>query len=417
MTASRTMAMGFLAVVAAAQTLLDDSAKIADARKLLDNFQGRRAGCDVLPMRPQLDFSLRLESGYYWRLNLNQSEVARQKWIVLARVTPQDGNRRPAYLSGVAQFAENGDIDWEQKVGHFWIGEGRYAVKFLMFDECGRTCRKDWEVKARLSASERTLAPRLPPNGVAGDTWSVASHPTGIERLTILMNVGDEVRTADQVMLMNALTALLGELPARSVRLVLFDLTQRKELFRRDNFTPEELPEVDKAIRAVQFEPVDVAALQNGGTDVIENLANLEIHSPEPSAAVVFLGLPSLYKSKPSASLGQPLGTGPQFFYVLCPPSGPAGTHTSGGMRDDNPYGPAGPWEPGGRVIPPPIGTAGPRTGPLPRFPSSIPQSGGGPDSILYAVQQLGGKTLTVSTPDAFVKAIAQITRAMAHNR
>jgi hypothetical protein len=51
--------------------------------------------------------------------------------------------------------------------------------------------------------------------------------------------------------------------------------------------------------------------------------------------------------------------------------------------------------------------------GPVPHFPSSISKSPNGPDSIEYAVDQLGGKTLRVESPDAFVKAIAEIARMM----
>jgi hypothetical protein len=45
-----------------------------------------------------------------------------------------------------------------------------------------------------------------------------------------------------------------------------------------------------------------------------------EIRSPEPSGAVVFLGLPSLDRSKPSSLFAPPEGAKPQFFYLLMPP-------------------------------------------------------------------------------------------------
>lgn len=365
------------------------------------------------PGKPRLTFSLRLQSGYFWHLHLSQSQVAGQKWIVLARVTPKGGNRSPVYLSDVVQFPPDGNIGWETEVGHFWVGEGDYAVKFLMFDDSGRACRKEWQVEARLSPGERKIDPLLPPNTVAGPSWSVATRPAGgtpssMNRLTILLDVADQVREADQVMLMDALTAMIEELPARTVRLVLFDLTQRKEVFRRDDFTSEALPEVDKAMRAVQFEPVDVRALQSGGVDLIENLANFEIHSPEPSDAVVFLGIPSFYNHKPSANFGQATGAKPQFFYVLCPASRAPRWYPSGGIQPDDNY-PSGM----GRNLPPLVGMPGSGVGPVPHFPSPTPKSPNGPDTIEYAVDQLGGRTLRVESPDAFVRAIAEIARAM----
>lgn len=405
----RRATIGLLAVTAtAAQTVLDDPQKVADAKNLLDTFHGRRVGCDVQPGPPRLTFSLRLQSGYFWHLHLSPSEVAAQKWIVLARVTPKGGNRSPVYRSDVVQFPQDGNIGWETEVGHFWVGEADYAVKFLMFDDSGRACRKEWQVEARLGPSERKITPLLPPNSVAGASWSVAPRPagaatSGMNRLTILLDVADQARTADQVLLMDALTALMEELPARRVRLVLFDLTQRKEIFRRDDFTSGALPEVDKAMRAVQFEPVDVGALQSGGVDLIENLANQEVHSPEPSDAVVFLGIPSFYNSKPSANFGQSPGTKPRFFYVLCPASRVPRYFGSVGMQPDDNY-------PGSDLNHPPlVGMPGTGASPLPHYPSSIPKSPSGPDSIEYAVDQLGGRTLRVESPDAFLKAIAEI--------
>jgi hypothetical protein len=411
----RPMMIGFLAVTAAAaQAVLNDPKKIEDARWVLDTLHGGRLRCEVFPTRTRFNFSLRLQSGYYWRLHLSPSQLAGQKWIVLVQVTPKSGNRSPAYLSDVIQFPNDGDIGPQTRMGHFWVGEGRYAVKFLMFNDSGRACRGEWQLDAHLGSSERKIDPLLAPNSVAGISWNVATHAAGsmlekVKRLTILLDVADQTRTADQVLLMDALTALIDELQARSVRLVLFDLTQQKEVFRRDVFTSEALPAVTKAMGAVQYEPVNVGVLQNpaGGVALIENLANLEIHSPERSDAVVFLGIPSIYKSKPSAYFGQPPGAKPQFFYLLCPAWQAPRSYPGGPMADVQ--------GDVGRNFPEPVGgTAGP-SGSLPaRFPSPRSRSQSrGPDSIAYAVNQLGGKTLNADSPDAFAKAVAEIKRAM----
>jgi len=407
-----------MVAAAAGQVVLDTPKKIADASGLLDSFHGKTVRCDVLPITPRLSFSLRLQSGYFWHLHLSQSQVAGQKWLVLARVTPNAGNRSPVYFSDVVQFPADGDIGWEAELGHFWVGEGRYAMKILIFDDRGRACRQELRIDARLSSGERKIDPLLPPNTVAGVSWSVATSPAGtkpasMNRLTIMLDVADQIRTPDQIMLMDALTALIGELPARSVRLVLFDLTQQREIFRRDSFTSQSLPEVAQAMSAVQFEPVNAGVLQTpgGGVNLIENLANLEVLSPEPSDAVVFLGVPSIYNSKPSASFGRPAGAKPQFFYLQCPASRAPRYYGSGGM-----VGPA--WDVGNNFPEPLDGLAGPSG----RFPGrgATPASKSparGPDSIEYAVDQLGGKTLKVDSPDSFAKAVLEITRLVRTNK
>jgi len=80
---------GLLAATAAcAQTVLDNPGKIADARKLLDTFRGQPVRCDVFPIKPQFNFTLRLQAGYSSHVPQTQSPAEGQKWIVLARVTP-----------------------------------------------------------------------------------------------------------------------------------------------------------------------------------------------------------------------------------------------------------------------------------------------------------------------------------------
>jgi hypothetical protein len=413
MDAARSLMIGLLMATAApAQTLLDDSQKIADAQRLLDATQGNPVRCDVFPLKPRLAFSLRMVSGYFWRLHLRPSQVAGQKWIVLARVTPKDGHGSPSYFSDAVQFSGDGDISSEAQVGHFAVGEGRYEMSFLMFDDRGRTCRKDVQIEAHLNSTQRQIGAQLPPNTIASaSSWTISPQvpaSTMLNRLTILLDVSDQARTQDQSTLMDALTALIEELQARSVRLVLFDLAQQKEVWRRDEFGSDALPEVAKAMAAVQFEAVPVGALKNpsAGVDLIENLVNREIQSPEPANAVVFLGLPSSLKGKPSTEIAQPAAK-PQFFYVVCPAVRVRHYFSSGGMMDESSVPIAM-----GRVIPSTVGPAGP-VARVP-IPATIPSaSGRGPDSIEYVVDRLAGKTLRVDSPEAFAKALGEIARSL----
>jgi hypothetical protein len=46
------------ATVAAAQTVLIDPAKIADAEKLIETFHGGSRRCEVAPVKPRIDFKL-----------------------------------------------------------------------------------------------------------------------------------------------------------------------------------------------------------------------------------------------------------------------------------------------------------------------------------------------------------------------
>ena len=52
-------------------------------------------------------------------------------------------------------------------------------------------------------------------------------------------------------------------MPTRSVRLVVFNLDQQKELFRQESFSPKALDQVAQAINNVQLGVVDYRVLQN----------------------------------------------------------------------------------------------------------------------------------------------------------
>ena len=416
--AIRTLAIGILAATTVpGQTVLNDAKKIADARKLFDTLGGHQSGCEVSQLKPHRIFSLRLQAGYVARLPLAQSQGQGQKWIVLIRITPQEGNGIPVYLSDVAQFPEGGVSGQESKIeGSYWLGEGRYAVKFLMFDSRGDVCRKDWQIDARLNSEVSKFKPMLAPGTVGGSPGTEGVLALGakpVDRLTILLHAASVLQRQtllgplDKMMLLDGIVALMEELPARSVRLVVFNLEQRRELLRKDAFTLEALPEVVRVLDAVQPAAVDYSAVQNpGGTvDFIENLLNQEMHASEPSEALVFLGPKSMYKSRPSAQFGLPPGTKQRFYYLMCEPTRfllPRSSTLDGGD-----------WGAQGLAM----GLPGslPTVGIHPDIPDDHVWKNYGPnagaDSIQYAVDQLKGRTVQVDSAASFAGAVAEIIR------
>lgn len=101
-------------------------------------------------------------------------------------------------------------------------------------------------------------------------------------------------------MLAGSLSALLNRLPARSVRLVVFNLERQSVLLRKDNFTLAGIEEVTKAINEIQLGVVDYKTLQNAGgpIELLTGLIRAELQASEPSDEVVFLG-PETRTAKP----------------------------------------------------------------------------------------------------------------------
>src|ERR1017187_894846 len=87
--------------------------------------------------------------------------------------------------------------------------------------------------------------------------------PVPPKRLTILLDAApltfgrsatSMISSSDQVMLLGALSALLERVPASSVRLVVFNLEQQKELLRRDGFTLQSIDEVAGTLNQLRSE-------------------------------------------------------------------------------------------------------------------------------------------------------------------
>jgi hypothetical protein len=394
---------------AAAQAVLDDPVKIAHAEQRLDTFQGERLNCAVTSMKPRFNFSLRLQAGYVYRVPLNQYRGAGHAWIVLTRITPQEGNQLPVYLADVDPLPPVPNTDMEAEVaGTWWVGEGRYRVKSLLFDDSGRGCLKEWRIEARLSAAGRKVKPRIAPHTVVGLTWrgsppSEHANSGALSRLTILLDAAAmfPMRTlltaSDRTLLLDALSALVEELPARSVKLVVFHLGLQKEVFRRDGFTTDAMPEVVQAIAELQPSLVDYSVLQNqgGALELIANLANLEIRAPAPSDAVIFLGPRARYTGKiPAGALDQPSGRAPRFFYLQCVPR-PNGRGPGPGLTTGAPLARLG-------------------MGGVLGVDSIIPPMPNGfSDSIGDAVARLKGKIMFAGSPEEFAQAIAEVERSV----
>ena len=167
-------------------------------------------------------------------------------------------------------------------------------------------------------------------------------------------------------MLLGTLSSLLDRVPVRSVRLVVFNLDQQKEVYRRDPFVPEALGQVARSIGELELGMVDYRVLRNRGghLDLLADLVNAELTAKEPADVVLFLGPQARTTDQvPRAELERPQGPSPRFFYLQYKPF----------------------------VV--------------------QPQQASLPDTINYAVNKLKGKTLVIRTPGDFARAIDQMER------
>ncbi|HLG99890.1 MAG TPA: hypothetical protein VKX49_26510 [Bryobacteraceae bacterium] len=365
-----------LASAAFPQSLLNP-ARAARFTRYLQPGQGeRQLKCEVTPIPPQLNFSFRFQTGYIFRLPMRQFSGSGHLWGVVSRVTPANG--QPPYFLGEQRRLP--PIPAKTKVtaelgGAFWVGEGDYKVEWVLFDEQGRVCRKQWKIAAKLTGSEHAITPGVAPYTVAQVSfrrWSAqdasAADAAPLHRLTVFLHAAPlyprstRLRAQDRLTLLGSLASLLESVPAQTVRLVIFNLDQQKELYRTDAFTPETFDQAAQSLTTLQLQLVDYSVLKNrrGHIDLLENLLKQELRAPDPPDAAIVIGPATRYFDKvPQADFEQPSGNSPLFFYLAYKPY----------MRQ--------------RAEP--------------------------PDSIQQALKRVHGKKLDIRTPDDFARAIKQV--------
>jgi hypothetical protein len=190
--------------------------------------------CAVEVLQPELNFASRFQAGYVVRAPMNAYSGGGHHWSVVFSVTPREGSGQPVLFSDSIDLPDGASADATEEVhGLFLLGEGHYHVKWSMLDDLGRVFRKEWDLEAKATGKERITLP----SGTAGDlAWrSAAEAPASAyaQRVTLLVNVSRTVGYP-WTTLLAVLDPLVERLSAASVRLVVFDLPQQRELFRED---------------------------------------------------------------------------------------------------------------------------------------------------------------------------------------
>jgi len=340
--------------------------------------------CAVEVLQPVLNFASRFQAGYVVRAPMNTYRGGGHHWDVVFTVTPREGSGQPVLFTDSVDLPDDASSDAIEEVhGLFLLGEGHYHVKWSMLDDLGRAFRKEWDLEAKATGKE-TIAM---PSGTAGDlAWRSATEAPASNyphRVTLLVNIA-RTEGYPWTTLLAVLTPLVERLSSASVRLVVFNLPQQRELFREDGFT---LNGMNRLVHATNWltgraQPGPFKH-QAGVWDLLAKLVNSEIHSTEPADAVVFVGAPWwIQEGMPSGFPKPDKGMTPRFFSV----------HYS------NAY---------ARRFPPPHPAVGWQSDM--QIPDQLPSTLF--DTIKQTVLRMNGKISVIQTPADLSKAIAEIDR------
>jgi hypothetical protein len=365
-----------LGAAALAQNVINPAILPARLQDFDGSFDEKTLDCSVTPIKPQLNFSFRIQAGYTVRIPMRQYQGSGHGWVFLMRVTPEVSGAKPVYLGARTRLPDVPKTNVEVEMGGgYLLGEGKYKVRWMLVDDEGRVCRKDWEIEATLTHAERSARVGMKPGTV--DAFSLRGSSNASTRddkppfkVTILMHAAPmfprrtRLRATDQITLIGSLSALMERLPASSVRMVAFNLDQQKELYRRENFTQGDIQQVWRALNVLELNSIDYQTLANrtGHLDMLANLVNQEIHAETPSDAVLVLGPVTRFADHmPRALLEKPTGEFPKFFFF--------------------------------------------------QYKSVFRQQASLPDSLTSTVASLRGKVYTIRTPGEFAKAIEQLEK------
>ncbi|MCU1238046.1 MAG: hypothetical protein JWP63_6013 [Candidatus Solibacter sp.] len=359
-----------------AQSIVDPS----KLRLVLPKFESDDSGlrCDVVPLKPVLNYGFRFQAGYMVTVPMNQFLGPNHGWSMLTRITPVEGDKKPVYLISSATLPNIPKTKVELRFGGgYLLGEGAYDVRWMLLDDTGRACRKSWHVDVHRGHAEQKVRVAMPRETVwelslrGSRGFPPATDDAAPLRMTIFLHTAPlfprrtRLRPNDMMTLMSTVASLLERVPVGSVRLVLFNLDQQKELYRKEDFLLQDMAQVSQAMANIELGLVDFQTLQNrrGHVDLMADLVNREIAVQPRSDVVLFLGPAARqFDRMPQSSLEKPAGRLPQFYYFQISPFL--------------------------RMNAQPV------------------------DTIKSTVAKLGGKTILIHNPGEFAKAIERLEKA-----
>ena len=285
--------------------------------------------CQLQPIHPTLDFAFRFHSGVSFRVPFNQYRGGGHVWTVGMRIQAENGGSAVYTLDRMALPEGTKNVADALGQSEFLLGEGNYRASFLLMDDEGRGCRGDWTLAAHQDSAEHPVKLTIAPGAVEPLNGAVplprhAEGAPSVDKLTVLLHAApvtpsmSQLHAGDTATLLASLVALLNQVTARTVKLVVFNLDQQKELYRRDGFTLDQLADVHKAISTLQLDVVRYGALQKpaGYLDMLAHLVQAETTGENPAQMVVFLGAHSRLTGKVLADELPQTPTPTRFLYL-----------------------------------------------------------------------------------------------------
>jgi hypothetical protein len=135
------------------------------------------------------------------------------------------------------------------------------------------------------------------------------------------------LRAWDRAFLVESLSSVLTLLPSNSVRVVAFNIDQRQEVFRTDDFSVEETHRFSSVLDELELGKISYHVLEQGqeSCKVLLDLLGREIHREPAADAIILLGPANRLADKiPPELLGDRSSGAPPIYFLMYSPLTPA---------------------------------------------------------------------------------------------
>lgn len=323
------MLRGLVLIIASlgeAQTLIR-AADIPVAESYLSRVpDGRGFGCEFSPILPMISVSQRYLAGYSVVVHSPGPSLNGRILTTVLKITPV--GHPPVYLSRRLEATQvsgrfvNGGID-----GGFFLGRGKYGVDAAIYDDLGHSCQGHWGIsvdsarpKGRASAAEPYTVEDLSLSGLSG-----IREGTPLGQITLFIHAaplnisGSRITPTDRLLLTSAVSGVLEKIAVRRVRLIVFSLEGRKELYRSSDFQFGDIDRVSDALLELHPAAVGVNLLRDRDGDgaFLTKLTNDELGQPQASSVVVFLGPRGVTNDAQGKSARRLVHNTPTRFYFI----------------------------------------------------------------------------------------------------
>ena len=278
----------------------------ADAAALEPGESKSSLGCAVRPSGPELGFDFIFHVRFEVAVKLRDLAGDGNLLTAIFRVVPDGRAEAAVYFQQkwrVPALPEDaaGATSLESA---FSVGEGDYAVDWMMRDLHERVCSAHWRISAKSPIRRGSFPAGLPPGSAAAAGTGMSPEPEtpadGPDRriaVAVLLNLSPPRASSAKIppeqreALLAILRSITREPRIGTISLTAFHLAHRQVIFQQDNIRPIHLENHKQAIDSLSLGTVDIAQLLEKDAEArfLAGVAAGETQRTRPDA-LIFVG-------------------------------------------------------------------------------------------------------------------------------